>query len=81
MWKHTNMAFNNKTHNTKIRNKTMKKCSICKQTMQPDFSGWSDGHNAEPINNGRCCGMCNDMVVTPRRISEYMKRRDNGKRV
>ena len=37
MWKHTNMAFNNKTHNTKIRNKTMKKCSICKQTMQPDF--------------------------------------------
>ena len=54
----------------------MKKCSICKQTIQPDPSGWSEGHNAEPINKGRCCGMCNDMIVTPRRISQYIERRN-----
>ena len=71
----SNMETNNTTHNTKIRNKTMKKCSICKQTIQPDPSGWDGGHNAEPINRGRCCGMCNDLVVTPRRISDYREGR------
>ena len=70
------LETNNRTHNNKIRNKTMKKCSICKQTIQPDPSGWSEGHNAEPINKGRCCGMCNDYVVTPRRISQYIERRN-----
>ena len=55
--------------------KTTTKCSICKQPIQPDISGWDGGHNAEPINSGRCCGMCNDYVVTPRRISEYLERR------
>ena len=54
----------------------MKKCSICKQPMHPDPSGWSGGHNAEPINKGRCCGMCNDMIVTPKRISQYIERRN-----
>ena len=48
----------------------MKKCSICKQPINPDPSGWDGGHNAEPINSGICCGMCNDMVVIPRRISQ-----------
>ena len=57
--------------------KTTTKCSICKQPINPDPSGWDGGHNAEPINSGRCCGMCNDMVVTPRRISEYIERRSN----
>ena len=55
-----------------------KKCSICKQTIKPDLCGWDGGHNAEPINRGRCCGMCNDMVVIPKRMLQYLKRRDNG---
>ena len=59
----------------------MKKCSICKQPIQPDISGWDGGHNAEPINSGRCCGMCNDNIVTPLRISDYLERRDSGKRI
>jgi hypothetical protein len=75
------MASNNKTHNTKIGSKVMKKCSICKQPIQPDRlpypSGWSGGHNAEPINSGRCCGMCNDLVVTPRRMADYLERNNN----
>ena len=48
----------------------MKKCSICKQTINPDPNGWDGGHNAEPINNGRCCGICNDLVVTPKRLAQ-----------
>ena len=53
---------------------TTRQCSICKQTIQPDLSGWDGGHNAEPINSGRCCEMCNDEVVTPKRISQYIER-------
>ena len=58
----------------------MKKCSICKQPINPDPSGWSGGHNAEPINKGRCCGICNDLVVTPSRISQYLNRNPRIKR-
>ena len=76
MWLYNDMASNNKTTNTKIRSKAMKKCSICKQPIQPDPSGWSKGHNAEPINKGRCCWFCNDAIVTPKRISQYIERRN-----
>ena len=38
-------------------------CSICKDDIRDKF-----GHNAEPINNGRCCTMCNMTFVVPRRI-------------
>jgi|TARA_B100001939_G_scaffold348233_1_gene374595 hypothetical protein len=29
---------------------------------------WSMGHNAEPIQQGRCCTVCNTTVVIPQRI-------------
>ena len=54
------------------------KCSICKESIQPDLSGWSEGHNAQPINNGRCCGICNDMVVIPKRMAQCLERSNNG---
>ena len=38
------------------------KCSIC----GAEFEGF--GHNAEPVNNGRCCDKCNFDVVLPARI-------------
>ena len=75
MWMLSILGTNNKIHNTKIRSRAMKKCSICKEPIQPDFNGWDGGHNAEPINSGRCCAMCNDMIVIPRRMSEYLERR------
>ena len=37
----------------------------CKDDIINEF-----GHNAEPINSGRCCDTCNLMVVVPRRIKE-----------
>ncbi len=73
LWLYPSMVYNNKSNN-KIRSRTMKKCSICKQTINPDPNGWDGGHNAEPINSGICCGMCNAYVVTPRRISQYLER-------
>ena len=50
------------------------KCSICKEEILPDFNGWSGGHNAEPINKGTCCGICNDTVVVPTRLTIFANR-------
>ena len=41
------------------------KCSICSEEIQD----WI-GHNAQPVNNGRCCNMCNMTFVIPERIRE-----------
>jgi hypothetical protein len=41
------------------------KCSICNESEIIDH-----GHNAEPVNDGRCCDFCNTFVVIPSRIEE-----------
>ena len=37
------------------------KCSICEKTINNKY-----GHNAQPINNGRCCDECNKLVIIER---------------
>ena len=37
-------------------------CSICGK----EASGWSC--NAQPVNDGRCCGDCDRFIVLPHRI-------------
>ena len=55
------------------------KCSICKGEIEQEkhpVTGkvfWTEGHNAEPINNGRCCGMCNQTKVIPERMKRMGK--------
>lgn len=44
------------------------KCSICFTTIGIDANGWDGGHNAQPVNNGRCCESCNDTVVITARL-------------
>ena len=40
---------------------------------------WDQGHNAEPINDGRCCTSCNYSVVTPTRLKlAIIGRKSNG---
>ncbi len=51
------------------------KCSICGCTIK-DKMGWKYGNNAQPINNGRCCDNCNDMVVVPQRIINSHRKGD-----
>ena len=43
------------------------KCSICKDELDDKF-----GNNAEPINDGRCCNLCNEFFVIPSRIEEII---------
>ena len=47
-------------------------CSICQLDVDHHRKAdgtvyWTDGHNAQPINNGRCCTRCNEAVVIPAR--------------
>jgi len=48
------------------------KCSICKKEIEVKGT-WTQGNNAQPINNGRCCDVCNDTKVIPARIKAMSK--------
>jgi hypothetical protein len=43
-------------------------CTICHHPIETEISGWKGGHNALPVKNGRCCGVCNDIHVIPARL-------------
>jgi hypothetical protein len=47
------------------------KCSICKEEKLEKGYGEIYGHNAQPINDGRCCSVCNMEVVVPMRIKLF----------
>ena len=47
------------------------KCSICKEEKLDKGYGEIYGHNAQPINDGRCCSVCNIEVVIPTRIKLF----------
>ena len=53
-------------------------CSICKQEIEKQVNPetgkvfWDQGHNAAPVNEGRCCDLCNFKVVIPARIEMMM---------
>ena len=54
------------------------KCSICQGEVDehklPDGEVyWTQGHNAWPINDGRCCTDCNQTHVLRARIVEMGK--------
>ena len=55
------------------------KCSICGEAIEIQRFGnghsWSEGHNAEPVASGSCCGVCNIAVVIPARKAQLVKRR------
>jgi len=48
------------------------KCSICQKEIE-NKNGWNLGHNAAPVNSGRCCDLCNATVVIPARINMIKK--------
>ena len=54
------------------------KCSICHEKIDEHVNPftlkvyWIEGHNAQPINNGRCCTICNDTIVVPVRLTRAL---------
>ena len=51
-------------------NDELLKCSICGKTIEPNGFGWRDGNNAQPVNDGRCCDLCNFIYVIPARVNQ-----------
>ena len=50
-------------------------CSICETKIEAcKITGWTEGHNAEPVKEGRCCDECNAQVVIPTRIQQMNDR-------
>lgn len=45
-------------------------CCICGRT----YTHW--GNNADPVKNGRCCDICNNLYVIPARIDEIQNRKN-----
>lgn len=54
-------------------------CGICKQPIDVEPSGWTKGHNAHPVMDGRCCDLCNQMYVIPERINQMLGGSDGSK--
>ena len=51
-------------------------CSICSDKIYPEpVSNW----DAYPVNEGRCCSICNDTIVTPVRIMMFFKDKEERK--
>ena len=55
------------------------KCSICEEEIEKKYHNgkmyWDSGHNAQPVNDGRCCDVCNATVVIPARMGHMFRRR------
>lgn len=51
-------------------------CSICNKDIPVKDGGWSEGNNAQPVNDGRCCDECNMAVVVPARLHAALNRQD-----
>ena len=50
------------------------KCCLCNNQIEVEISGWSEGHNAQPLAEGRCCSECNDFDVIPARMQGLYQR-------
>jgi len=50
------------------------KCCLCNNQIEVEISGWSEGHNALPLVEGRCCGTCNAISVMPARMQGLFQR-------
>jgi hypothetical protein len=53
------------------------RCVICGQSISATAcSWWYKGHNAQPVADGQCCDVCNELEVIPermRQMREYLK--------
>jgi hypothetical protein len=57
------------------------KCVLCGGDIdaQRDSGGeivWAGGHNAQPLAEGRCCSLCNDTKVVPKRMRQVFNVED-----
>lgn len=49
-------------------------CCICRQEIPP-VGDWTQGNDAWPVADGRCCNQCDMAVVVPARLREMRRRK------
>lgn len=49
------------------------KCCLCNKKIEV-IGTWKEGHNAQPLKNGRCCTWCNDTKVLPARLKMFFNK-------
>lgn len=52
-------------------------CVICHKEIEPDRDDdgkiyWTEGNDARPVGDGRCCNKCNLNIVLPMRYDEII---------
>lgn len=55
-------------------------CSICHKPIPVEHGTWTKGHNAQPVNAGRCCWECNERIVVPARVRVIERQKQEQKR-
>lgn len=77
----TTKHFVSKAEERRYKRAKQPRCSICDERLRPwpgnkdgKYGANAYGHNAAPVNNGRCCDVCNDTVVIPTRIKILMRK-------
>ena len=55
------------------------KCCICQNEIDIQYNEngeivWDQGHNADPVAEGRCCTACNWLTVVPTRLRRMSKK-------
>jgi len=45
-------------------------CSICGKPITKEANGWDGGYNAQPVNNGTCCKVCDNTIVIQARLTQ-----------
>lgn len=58
------------------------KCCICEDEIDIQYATdgsviWDQGHNAQPVRDGRCCSTCNFTVVLAARLKGFYDRSRN----
>ena len=53
-------------------------CVICNEHIPKEIGGWEGGANAEPVQVGRCCKICDDTIVIPTRIRLYLSSQEGA---
>ena len=56
------------------------KCCLCGEQIDRKYTEkgelyWDKGNNAQPLKEGRCCDLCDNMKVIPERLRRAIKER------
>ncbi len=57
-------------------------CCLCGKKVEEkiNYDGkvyWNQGEDAQPVKDGRCCGICNINIVLPARLKAHYQQQEH----